>query len=188
MQLAARERQRKVALAATVERAAAAQHLAGVVDHPRAECRHERLDLGRLQRIVPAHGRLRTQQVAAVVHGDPHARKLVCRASGDRCYPLRVGEPLGEVHDPQPFGPPQALGGQPRIDGLAFSRASGDVALRLLEGRVAAVARRHQVEAGPPHDGQVAGRREVEGPRVVGLHEGPLRAAREAGQLVSPGP
>src|SRR5450756_1168736 len=67
-QLAARELERRRALADAVESAAATLHLRGVVDDDGAQGGHDALDLGGRQRIVPAHRRLRAEQVAAVVH------------------------------------------------------------------------------------------------------------------------
>jgi len=57
-QLAARELERRRALADAVESAAATLHLRGVVDDGGAQGGHDALDLGGRQRIVPAHRRL----------------------------------------------------------------------------------------------------------------------------------
>jgi hypothetical protein len=98
-ELAARERERGVALADAVERAAAALHLGRVVDDARAERLDDLLDLGRVERVVPAHGGLRTKQVAAVVDRDAHAPQRLDGLGGHEPGAHLVGEPLGEVND-----------------------------------------------------------------------------------------
>ncbi len=110
VELAASERERALALADTVERAAAALHLGGVVDDARAERGDDLLDLRWVQRVVPAHRRLRTQQVAAVVDGDAHAPERLDRLARDQPGAHVVGEPLGEVHDLQLAVVVQVLG------------------------------------------------------------------------------
>ena len=79
---------------------------------------------------------------------------------------------------------PQVLGAQQPIDLVAFAAMRREVVLRLLERRVAAVARRDHIETGALHKRQVAGRGGVERPRRVGLHEGAFGAAGVPFELV----
>ena len=160
-----------------VERAAAALHLARVVDDARPEGGHERLDLGRLQRVVPAHGRLRPQQVAAVVHGQAHAAQGADAAACHRGRALHGGEVLREVVHLQALRPGEALVGEGLVHRVAPRTVQCEVALGLLEGGVAAVARGEQVETGAADDGQVAGGDGVVEVGVAGLDQRALGAA-----------
>ena len=80
--------------------------------------------------------------------------------------------------------PGQVLGREPAVDVGALRRCGGQVALGLLEGRVAAVARRDQVEPRAADDGEVARGHHVIGVRVDGLDQRGLGAARVPVQLV----
>ena len=171
-------------MADAVERAAAALHLARVVHDARPEGGHERLDLGRLQRIVPADGRLRPQQVAAVVHGQAHAAEGADAAARHRGRALHGGEVLREVVHLQALRPGEALVGEGLVHGVALRAVQREVALGLLEGGVAAVARGEQVETGAADDGQVAGGDGVVEVGVAGLDQRALGAAGVTLELV----
>ena len=124
-----------------------------------------------MQRIVPAHGRLRAEQVAAVVHGDPHTPEVLLRTARDECRAHRVGQPFGKVHDLQVAVVVQTLGGQTLVDLIALAPVRLEVALRLFKRRVAAVARSHHIEPCSLDEREVTGRRGVKRARIVGLDE-----------------
>ncbi len=176
-QLAACHVQGAVAVADAVERAAAALHLARVVHDARPERRDERLDPGRLQRVVPADGRLGTQQVAAVVHGQAHAAEGAHGAAGHGGGAFDRGEVLREVVHLQVLGPGEVLFREGLVHSVALRAVQREVTLGLLEGGVAAVAGREQVEAGAADDGEVARGDQVVQVRVAGLHQRAFRAA-----------
>ncbi len=158
VELAAVERQRALALADTIEVATAALHLGGVVDDAPAQCRDHLFDLLGMQRVVPLDRRLRTQEVTAVVHGDVHAPKRLDRLGSDEASAHVVRKPLREVHDLQRAVVVQILGSQPVVDGVALAPVRLEVALALLERRVAAVARSHEVVSRLLDDREVARR------------------------------
>ncbi len=184
VELAARECERRLALAHAIERATAALHLGGIVDDEGAESRHELLDLLGVQRVVPPHRGLRTQEVATVVHGQPHPPERLGRLACDETGAHGVGEPLGEVDDLQLAVVVQVLAREPFVDLVALAPVRPEMALRFLERRVAAVARRHDIEPSALHEREVASRGRVEGVRVVRLHERALRTARVPFELV----
>ena len=183
-QLAARELQGRRPLADAVQRAAAALHLRGVVHDGGAHRGHEALHLRRRHGVVPAHRRLRAQQVAAVVHRHAQAAQAPDGAARDEARADVVGQPLGQMPHAQVAIVPQVLGAQQPVDLVALAPVSREMVLRLSEGRVAAVARRDDIETGPLHERQVAGRGGVERPRCAGLHERALRAAGVTLELV----
>ena len=84
----------------------------------------------------------------------------------------------------RPSGQARSSLGEPAVDVGALRRVGGQVALGLLEGRVAAVARRDQVEPRAADDGEVARRHHVIGVRVDGLDQRALGAAGVPVQLV----
>ena len=176
VELTAAERERTLALPHAIECTAAALHLRGVVDHLRAERGDELLDLGRVERIVPADRRLRAQEVAAVVDGHAHTRKRLGDPGRKRTRANGVGKPFGEVHDVERAVVAEILGSKALVDALATAPVTREVARSFLEGGVAAVARRHDTETRALDDREVACRGGVEGVLVVRLHEGPLGA------------
>ena len=184
VELPTSERERAFALTHAVKRAAAALHLGRVVHDLRAECRHEFLDLGRIERIVPAHRGLRAQEVAAVVHGHAHAPQRLGDLRAERSGADGIGKPLGEVDDVEVAGVVQVLAREPLVNALTAAPIASQVARGLLERRVAAVARCHEAETGLLDDREVARCGRVEGVLVVGLHERALRATRVARKLV----
>ena len=170
-QLAARELQRRRALADAVQRAAAALHLGRVVHDGGAHGGHETLHLGRRHGVVPAHRRLGAQQVTAVVHRQAQAAELRTVRLGHEAGADVVGQPLGEMPHAQVAVVLQVLGAQQVVDLVVLAPVRREVALRLAERGVAAVARRHQIETGALHERQVARRGGVERPRPVRLDE-----------------
>ena len=137
-----------------------------------------------MQRVVPPHSRLRTQQVAAVVHRNAHAPEWLLGLARDQPRTHGLGEPLGEVHDLDVALVVQVLAGQTLVDRVALAPVSAQVALRFLERRVAAIARGDHAEPGLLDDGEVTRSRRVEGSRIVGFDERAFRTACVARQLV----
>jgi len=84
--------------------------------------------------------------MAAIVHRDAHAPEVLLRLARYERGAEAVGEPLGEVHDLDVVVVVQILFGETLVDHVALAPVGAQVALRLLERRVATVARSHHAE------------------------------------------